>query len=79
MYLLSRPGRERRLRRQASHWALRLASGTLAPAEQCKLHRWLARDTRNGPALSLIHIYMCIRDRSTVVWPLMRIWLALSV
>ncbi|WP_157146196.1 FecR family protein [Achromobacter insuavis] len=52
MYLLSRPGRERRMRRQASRWALRLASGTLAPAEHCKLDRWLARDARNGPALA---------------------------
>lgn len=52
MCSLSRPGRERRLRRQASHWALRLASGALAPAEQCKLDRWLARDARHGPALA---------------------------
>ncbi|MFY4259357.1 FecR family protein [Achromobacter xylosoxidans] len=52
MYSLTRPGRERRLRRQASYWALRLASGTLAPAEQCKLDRWLARDARHGPALA---------------------------
>ncbi|WP_411469415.1 FecR/PupR family sigma factor regulator, partial [Achromobacter xylosoxidans] len=47
MYSLSRPGRERRLRRQASQWALRLAAGTLAPAEQHRLDRWLARDARH--------------------------------
>lgn len=52
MYSLSRPGRERRLRRQASQWALRLAAGTLAPAEQRRLDRWLARDARHGPALA---------------------------
>lgn len=52
MYSLSRPGRERRLRRQASQWALRLAGGTLAPAEQRRLDRWLARDARHGPALA---------------------------
>ncbi|CUJ49565.1 fec operon regulator FecR [Achromobacter xylosoxidans] len=52
MYSLSRPGRERRLRRQASQWALRLAAGTLAPAEQRQLDRWLARDARHGPALA---------------------------
>ncbi|MFY3679830.1 FecR family protein [Achromobacter xylosoxidans] len=52
MYSLSRPCRERRLRRQASQWALRLAAGTLAPAEQHRLDRWLARDARHGPALA---------------------------
>lgn len=52
MYSLSRPGRERRLRRQASQWALRLAAGMLAPAEQRRLDRWLARDARHGPALA---------------------------
>lgn len=52
MYSLSRPGRERRLRRQASQWALRLAAGALAPAEQRRLDRWLARDARHGPALA---------------------------
>lgn len=52
MYSLSRPGRERRLRRQASQWALRLAAGTLAPAEQRRLDRWLAHDARHGPALA---------------------------
>lgn len=52
MYSLSRPGRERRLRWQASQWALRLATGALAPAEQRRLDRWLARDARHGPALA---------------------------
>ncbi|CAB3640433.1 hypothetical protein LMG26696_02029 [Achromobacter pulmonis] len=49
---VNRSGRERRLRRQASLWALRLASGALAPAEKRRLDRWLARDSRHGPALA---------------------------
>lgn len=52
MYPLNRFGRERRLRRQASLWAVRLEAGALAPAEQRRLDRWLARDARHGPALA---------------------------
>lgn len=52
MYSLNRFGRQRRLRRQASLWAVRLEAGALAPAEQRRLDRWLARDTRHGPALA---------------------------
>ena len=52
MYPLNRFGRQRRLRRQASRWAVRLEAGALAPAEQRRLDRWLARDARHGPALA---------------------------
>lgn len=52
MYPLNRFGPERRLRRHASQWAVRLEAGALAPAEQRRLDRWLARDARHGPALA---------------------------
>ncbi|MGE8658254.1 MAG: FecR family protein [Achromobacter sp.] len=52
MHPLNRFGRERRLRRQASLWAVRLEAGELTPAGQRRLDRWLARDARHGPALA---------------------------
>lgn len=52
MKIPSRIHRERRLRRQASLWAVRLEAGALTRAERRRLDHWLARDARHGPALA---------------------------
>lgn len=52
MYALTRSGRERRVRREASAWAVRLAMTVLDARQERRLARWLAAHPAHGPALA---------------------------